>query len=631
MNKVDGLGSNYFHEEENETKNAGSSPKSKETEEINRTSQNGESQGQNESNKGNGNDEDNEGTNYASELVHTAITEKDNPFIEQRNKDEEPSENNPSRKKGMGKQQLVNPNEVYEDDMDEILPLGHHRHSSAAQNSSGDDSISSMKHSPPNETREDGEDSTRKQNKVHILEANKLSEGQGRTYVAYTIKYGDSIVRRRYSDFESLRNILVRLFPMTLVPPIPEKQTIKTYSKAIAGSKSSYLLPSESAGSVDLSLSVINGPVNNSDERLIRHRIRMLTGFLNKLLQNGEITKTSIIADFLDSNNANWCDFITSSATFSSLPKSVLQCNPIDPTNTTKVHFSLPIPYSSPQLLSKESTADNRDGFSMIEQDYKRYESILNNGLYKYNRKITKNMHDLKYSTKELSDTFGEFASNQSRGAELAEQLSHTSDAFEETSTELETIVGRLYYNINEPLSECVHMAGSARDLIKYRKLKSIQLDMVRKALSTKKSHLEKLEEQEKELKKVDAEISQEMVKGQRINLEHPQPRSYSGKLLNKFSKIATMVKESVNYQDPDVHTTVATLRGDIVQLEESLGVCESDLDVITGVIRDQQLKLFSEEREKELAEVLKNYSRYYREFAEKQLKLWKEVKANQA
>ena len=103
---------------------------------------------------------------------------------------------------------------------------------------------------------------------------------------------------------------------MTLIPPIPEKQSIKNYGKSITGSSSKYLLPSEGSGSVDLSLSVIHASVNNSDEKLIRHRIRMLTEFLNKLLTNEEITKTSIITDFLDPNNHNWHEFVNSSSTF---------------------------------------------------------------------------------------------------------------------------------------------------------------------------------------------------------------------------------------------------------------------------------------------------------------------------
>lgn len=564
-------------------------------------------------------------------MVHTAITEKDNPFI-QLQEDSVPSEGVDTDQ--TNSKRLVNPNDVYEDDMEDILPLKH-RSTVNTHNSSGDDSIDLMHHSPSdlNIQKDDGQKDDAN-GKVQILEANKLSEGQGRTFIGYTIKHKGTVVRRRYSDFESLRNILVKLFPMTLIPPIPEKQSIKTYGKAIAGSKPSYLLPSEGAGSVDLSLSVINGSVNNSDERMIRHRIRMLTGFLNKLLQNSEITKTSIINDFLDPNNSNWSDFITSSATFSSLPKSVLQCNPLDPTNTTRIHASLPIPHSSAQsILHKDAgnSVEGKDGFQTLEQDYKQYEHILSNGLYKYSRRITKNVYDLKHCMKELSEAYAQFAAQQGRGADLAEEFSHMSDAFDESAGQLENIVGKFYYNINEPLSECVHMAGSARDLIKYRKLKLVQMEMIKKSLITKSNQLEKLEDHERELKKFDADVAQEMSKSQRVNLEHPQPKTYSGRLLNKFNKLASMVKETVSYQDPDLHASIGGLRDDIKQLEESLEVSKNDMNVITTVIRDQQLKEFSKEREEELAEILKNYSRYLKEYAQKNLDIWREVKSTQS
>ncbi|CAI4322146.1 BAM_G0007810.mRNA.1.CDS.1 [Saccharomyces cerevisiae] len=41
---------------------------------------------------------------------------------------------------------------------------------------------------------------------------------------------------------------------------------------------------------------------------------------------------------------------------------SILQCNPLDPTNTTRIHAMLPIPGSSSQLLlNKESNDKNMD------------------------------------------------------------------------------------------------------------------------------------------------------------------------------------------------------------------------------------------------------------------------------
>lgn len=569
-------------------------------------------------------------------MVHTAITEKDNPFMQLPSGEDHESNGDlknlsgPRRSKSM-----VNPNDVYEDDVDDILPV---RQESAGSNqdSSEEDSIDVRRHSSAGNTyHKNVVEETANKDKVQILEANKLSEGQGRTYIAYSIKHKDNMVRRRYSDFESLRSILVKLFPMSLIPPIPEKQSIKTYGKAIATSKPSYLLPSEGTGSVDLSLSVINGSVNNSDERLIRHRIRMLTGFLNKLLHDSEIMKTSIISDFLDSNNANWGDFVASSATFSSLPKSPLQCNPLDPTTTTRLHACLPIPYSTSQsLLHKDGaapSAEAKDGFQTIEKDYKRYESLLSDGFYKYSRRITKNMYDLKHNMKDLSEGYAKFASTQGQGADLAEDFSHISDAFDESAAQLESTVGRFYYNVNEPLSECVHMAGSARDLIKFRKMKRIQLEMIKRSLTSKRSQLEKLEEHEKELQKVDADIDREMSQSQRINLQHPQPKTYGGRLLNKFNKLASMVKESVSYQDPDIETTMTNLKAEIQQLEESLEVAEDDMEVITTVIRDQKLKEFSEEREKELTMIVQNYSKYLREYAQRNLEIWREVKSNQS
>ncbi|QLL30435.1 hypothetical protein HG536_0A02520 [Torulaspora globosa] len=599
--------------------------------------QSGEEKGQwqEEDGKRNGSDseeDDARGSSVDPSMIHTAITEKDNPFMQLQD-DERDLENRDAKQVSRSRiKPLLNPNEVYQDDMDDILPSK--TAEAKERRDSGESSSLNGKFELPKDLNP-GRESSGSNSKVQILEANKLSEGQGRTYIAYTIRYKDALVRRRYSDFESLRNILVKLFPMSLIPPIPEKQSIKTYGKAIAASKPSYLLPSDGTRSVDLSLSVINGSVNNSDERLIRHRIRMLTGFLNKLLLDSEVTKTTIISDFLDPNNTNWSDFITSSATFSSLPRSVLQCNPLDPTATTRIHASLPIPHlTSQSLLHKDNSSrglEVKDSFQAIEKDYKRYENILSNGIYKYSRRITRNMYDMKHYMKELSEAYAQFAATQSRGAELAEEFSHISNAFDESASELESTVGKFYYNIDEPLSECVRMAGSARDLIKFRKLKRMQLEMIRKYLASKRNQLEKLEEHEKEMKKVDSDVDREMSKSNKINLEHPQPKTYSGKLLNKFNKLASMVKESVNYQDPDLNTSIPTLKAEIQQLKESLEVSENDVEVISTVIKDTKLKEFSSQREKELAEILKNYAKYLREYAQSNLKIWQDIKSTQS
>lgn len=574
-----------------------------------------------------------EGSIVDTTMVHTEFTKQDNPFVE--DDKSEKDDNSITKKKG-----LANPNQQYknqedQEDPDEVvdLPMNSENSSGTTRSSSRNSNHSMHTDSSPPSPHAMHQ-TCNSHDKVHIVEATKVSEGQSRNYIAYTIKYGGATVRRRYSEFESLRKILVKLFPMTLIPPIPEKQSITSYGKSITGSKSNYLLPSEGAGSVDLSLSVINGSVNTNDEKLIRHRIRMLTSFLNRLLKNEEITKTSIITDFLNPNNTNWNDVITSSATISSLPKSVLQCNPLDPTNTTMAHAFLPIPSSSTQLLlnkdsmgNNTSIAETDDCFATIENEYKHYEFVLSNRFYKYNRRITKNLHEMRQDMKELCEAFADFSNDQKRGAELAEQLSHLSDAFDESAIHLETIVGKLYYNVNEPLSETVHMAGAARELLRYRKLKVFQRDILVKTLLYKRGQLKKLEEQEDDAKRIDDIVEQEMSKSGHVNFKNPERKTYSGKLMSRINKLATIVKETVNYQDPDPTTTIKNLEKDIEQLSESLDVSEADLKVISSTIKNVELPKFSREKDKELSSILKTYSKYLKDYARKNLEAWQEVK----
>ncbi|CCF56118.1 hypothetical protein KAFR_0A06830 [Kazachstania africana CBS 2517] len=577
-------------------------------------------------------------TEKEQSLVHTAIIEKDNPFFEQNQRREESmSKSTPVKISNVKKP--VNPNNTYNSEADDLL---HNRKSAdstlpslSANSNSKENSVTSLHQIPSSNLN----DSTMNEGskRVQIKETNKVSEGQGRNYIAYTIQFGDNTVKRRYSDFELLRNILLKLFPMTLIPPIPEKQSIKNYGKAITGSNSStYLLPSEDVGPVDLSLSVINGSVSNRNEKLIRHRIRMLTQFLNKLLQNKEIGKTSIINDFLDPNNPHWSDFINSSATFSSLPKNRLQCNPLNPTSTTRIHASLPIPSSSILLSSKEnidankrqneenfnSASTTKDSFQAIEQDYKKYEFLLDNGVYKYNRRITRNFHDLKYDMKDLNDALAQFVNKKGQETDLVEQLSYLSNTYDESAILLEKMVSRLYYNINEPLDELTRMAGSARELLKFRKLKYIQNENIKKTLSSKTTQLSKIEQQNHDFKKIDRVIDQEMSKSHKISLERPpedyKSSTYSGKLFNKFNKLAAMVKETVNYQDIDPRVTSENLQKDIKVLTDTLNVTEADLVTISDVIANDQLPNFSEEREREIIDILKHYSKYMKDYDKK-------------
>ena len=80
--------------------------------------------------------------------------------------------------------------------------------------------------------------------------------------------------RHRYSEFESLRANLVKLYPTLIIPPIPSKQTIGDYAVKQAKAK--------------------------DDAAMIARRKRMLQTFLNRLARHPIISNEHVFHRFLD-------------------------------------------------------------------------------------------------------------------------------------------------------------------------------------------------------------------------------------------------------------------------------------------------------------------------------------------
>jgi hypothetical protein len=110
---------------------------------------------------------------------------------------------------------------------------------------------------------------------ILIILAGKNSESGG-SYIVYTIQTGDLQVRRRYSEFASLRQTLVNLHPTLIIPPIPEKHSMADYAAKPTKAK-------EDAGIIDL-------------------RKRMLAIFLNRCRRMREVLEDGVWWRFLDPN-----------------------------------------------------------------------------------------------------------------------------------------------------------------------------------------------------------------------------------------------------------------------------------------------------------------------------------------
>lgn len=111
---------------------------------------------------------------------------------------------------------------------------------------------------------------------ILITEAGKSLES-GR-YIVYTIKTGELIVRRRYSEFASLRDALTRLHPTLIIPPIPEKHTMADYAANPTSAK--------------------------QDQQIIDLRKRMLAVFLNRCRRMEQVRTDGVWWRFLDPNSS---------------------------------------------------------------------------------------------------------------------------------------------------------------------------------------------------------------------------------------------------------------------------------------------------------------------------------------
>ncbi|KAG9097934.1 Sorting nexin, cytoplasm-to-vacuole targeting pathway/endosomal sorting [Ceratobasidium sp. UAMH 11750] len=122
---------------------------------------------------------------------------------------------------------------------------------------------------------------------ILITDAQKSSEGSGSVFIAYVIRSGNSEARRRYSEFESLRNSLSKLYPTLIVPPIPSKQSLGDY--AIKQSKA------------------------KEDASLIARRRRMLQVFLNRIARHPILSNEHVFHRFLE-RDVSWVSLMLHSS-----------------------------------------------------------------------------------------------------------------------------------------------------------------------------------------------------------------------------------------------------------------------------------------------------------------------------
>ncbi|KEP52614.1 sorting nexin-41 protein [Rhizoctonia solani 123E] len=307
---------------------------------------------------------------------------------------------------------------------------------------------------------------------IIITDAQKSSEGAGSVYIAYVIRSGNVETRRRYSEFESLRNSLSKLYPTLIIPPIPSKQTIGDY--AIKQSKA------------------------KEDASLIARRRRMLQVFLNRIARHPILSNEHVFHRFLE-RDVSWSE-VMNSPPITHLPKNILKAPAHNPLEPSPAHDALPVPSPSHPLRHPDQRFLDSESFTQ------KFEAHLTGPLEKVTRRTSKRWVEYAHDTAEL-------------GAALnALSLSlppHESDAVERTGQAVDAayvgatkLVQSIEAGWTEPLREYAMFAGIIRRLLVYRHQKHVQHEMMQDNLDSKRETLEEYERSEAEAQRLQSALN---------------------------------------------------------------------------------------------------------------------------
>ncbi|KAJ5773805.1 hypothetical protein N7457_008701 [Penicillium paradoxum] len=525
---------------------------------------------------------------------------------------------------------------------------------------------------------------------VLITDAGKNHEGGG-GFIVYTIRTADLEVRRRYSEFASLRQTLVNLHPTLIIPPIPEKHSMADYAAKPTRAK--------------------------DDAAIIDLRKRMLSVFLNRCRRMKEVREDGVWWRFLDPN-VSWSE-VLSSHPASSVPKNNLKAPPLDPANPTPAHGWLPVPSASAKLKPNSGAAASTGApvsptspseseppsfpgpevlgrfppesrklneqeldpyFINFEASTREIELLLQGNIEKVNRRTLSHLSSLSADLMELGARYNGFSLSE-QSPTVAAAIERIGQAADTSYIETEELSSALSASFAEPMRESAQFASVVRGVLRYRVLKRVQQEMTRDELAKKKTLLDSLERSELEAKRIEHYLNRtnpqsagtkprSMSTSSAISSEGSGPNisADSGFPPTHDSPISSPPAPQIGgYKRPDSSASAApshrksasgtfvankifgrishaihgfadvdperTRRDQIGKTKESLIQLEQALEVSEKDVKDasagvlQDLKRFQKDKEADLRRYMVAYARCHLDWARKNLETWTEAK----
>ncbi|TFK39408.1 hypothetical protein BDQ12DRAFT_712121 [Crucibulum laeve] len=464
---------------------------------------------------------------------------------------------------------------------------------------------------------------------ILITDAQKTSLNSNSPYIAYVIRTGNTESRHRYSEFESLRDSLAKLYPTIIIPPIPGKQTIGDYATKQGKAK--------------------------EDTAMIARRKRMLQTFLNRLARHPILSNEHVFHRFLD-GEVSWTE-VLNSPPLSLLPKNILKAPSHNPTdqNASPAYAALPNPSAAHPLRDPDMRFQDSEGFT------NKFANHVSGPMEKVTRRVIKRWADHAQDHSELGAALNGFSLNEN--GELSGAIEKTGQAIDATYVSTTKLLQEVEQNWAEPLHEYTQFAMIIKKLLAYRHQKHVQYEMTQDALQNKRESLKVLEENEAEARRLDEALSRGRLNGGGSVLASPtrddgegnegntptSPASPGSAYLpphpgpnpaRKRTKAPGMgLLNALSYTihgmmdvDPETarRNSITKTRESISQLEDALHLAAQDLKYANSTIQ-ADLDRFQRQKVADLREMAITMARGHRDWCKKErlcyITSWEEAK----
>lgn len=462
--------------------------------------------------------------------------------------------------------------------------------------------------------------------KAEIIDAGSSREGltNSKSYVVYTIRLVNSNLpgekadtRRRYLDFVGLREILCKIFPLVIIPPIPPKNyvNLKQLVAPELGKPELTQSPQLTNGLGQPGsdkYSYINSTHLNQ-RRLVEHRQRLLQRFINNCLNIPQIRNLEFFHKFLDPN-ANWGDEVT--LILSQLPKLVYCSNPENGLKIDPMYQHLPQPLSSSvkSLVKKGAnllTSQSDDSSDRHLPEDPPSASIMDTtGLDLINKRIMESFIGMAQEYADLGTAFNLMLlvalSDNDDTPKLNVMFDRFGQIFDRLYITINSVVADLDTRFSEPLGEVVQYMGIFQDIQKYQSRKLKQKTMVDSEIASKQAELEDLLQAE----------------GQP---SHHAVSANKGGFL--FKKLQQMVTDIID-QNPEQtrKERIEYLKQKLGILEKCQGIMLEDLSYIADEI-NKGLELFKRQQLQQIYRILLDYNGFLLGWAKKNCDIWEDIR----